>query len=301
VSEQLAGFFSLANVLAHEGREAEARPLIEDLLRRAEDAGSLWDLTKGWTALGALELALGNDLAAVGPLARAEEGRDRLGDDMNRRHDGDLVEALLATGRVTEAEAAADQIERRAHRFPRRSRWAVAARGRGLVLAAAGDLDGAIAALDVALHEHDAAPLPFDRARTELVLGRVRRKRRERSLARDAFEAALATFDRLGARSWAERTRGEIDRLGLRRGSTFELTASERKLAELAAGGMTNREAAAAMFISPKTVEVMLARVYQKLGIRSRAELGAVMAGAGRAGLETSGGTAPTPGAPRQP
>ena len=82
-------------------------------------------------------------------------------------------------------------------------------------------------------------------------------------------------FGQLGADAWAQRARAELDRVGLRRHGRDDLTATERRVAELAASGMTNREVAKAAFMSPKTVEANLARVYRKLGIHSRAELGA--------------------------
>jgi DNA-binding NarL/FixJ family response regulator len=84
-------------------------------------------------------------------------------------------------------------------------------------------------------------------------------------------------FEQLGARSWTERTKAELDRVGLRRAPN-DLTPTERRVAELAATGLTNREVASKAFLSPKTVQANLARVYRKLGINSRAELGARMA-----------------------
>ena len=86
-----------------------------------------------------------------------------------------------------------------------------------------------------------------------------------------------AIFERLGAPAWEAQARMELDRVGLRR-SPDELTASERRVAELAAQGLTNREVASQAFMSPKTVQANLTRVYRKLGIHSRAELGARMA-----------------------
>lgn len=276
-SGRLAALFALAQVLVHQGRESEARPLIEELLRDAEAAGSLWDATKGLAVLGALELALGNAEAAVEHLSGAEEGLDRLGDERSGRHEADLIEALITTGRIDEARDVVMNVERRARRFGRHSRLAVAARGRALLSATMGQLDDAISALDEALREHALAPFPFELARSELVLGRVRRRRRERTLAKAAFESALVTFETLGASLWAKRTRAELDRVGLRRGSGAALTEGERRVAELVASGMTNREVAAALFISPKTVEANLARAYRKLGVSSRAELGSRM------------------------
>jgi DNA-binding NarL/FixJ family response regulator len=277
-SSRLAALFSLGNVLAHRGREAEARTVLDELLRDADVTGSLWDLTKGLAALGALELSHGNAEAAVEHLLRAEEGRDELADDINRRYEGDLVEALVEVGRIDDARAISRKVEARARRFGRHSRLAVAARCRGVVSAASGRLDEAVAALEDAQREHALATFPFDVARTDLVLGRVRRRRRERTLAKVALESALAGFEAVGAQRWAERARAELERIGLRRGSGTELTTGERRVAELAASGLTNRQVADALFLSPKTVEVTLSRAYQKLGVRSRAELGALMA-----------------------
>jgi DNA-binding NarL/FixJ family response regulator len=120
--------------------------------------------------------------------------------------------------------------------------------------------------------------MPFELARTLLVKGAIERRMRRRGDAGKSFEAALEIFERMGARLWASRARAELGRVGLRRASRDELTESERRVAELAAQGLTNREVAAALFISSKTVEANLARVYRKLGIASRAELGAQMA-----------------------
>ena len=120
--------------------------------------------------------------------------------------------------------------------------------------------------------------MPLELARTQLVRGVLERRARRRGDAKRSFEQALAIFERAGARVWAERARAELDRLGLRRSSGEELTEAERRVAELAAGGLTNREVAAALYMSPKTVGANLTRIYRKLGINSRAELGARMA-----------------------
>ena len=85
-------------------------------------------------------------------------------------------------------------------------------------------------------------------------------------------------FSRLGARAFIERTAGELGRVGTRVTMSLDLTATERRIAELAASGLTNRQVAERAFMSPKTVEANLSRAYRKLGISSRAELGAHMA-----------------------
>jgi DNA-binding NarL/FixJ family response regulator len=120
--------------------------------------------------------------------------------------------------------------------------------------------------------------MPIERARSLLVLGRIRRRLRKRRAAKTALGEALAVFEAVGSPLWAEQARAEIGRLGLRRSPPDDLTPSEERVASLAAEGLTNREVAASLFVSPKTVEASLARAYRKLGIRSRAELGARMA-----------------------
>ena len=100
----------------------------------------------------------------------------------------------------------------------------------------------------------------------------MHRRNRQKRAARDALSAASHEFARLGARLWVERAQSELARVGGRSPSD-ELTPTERQVAELIAAGRTYREAAAELFISPKTVQWNLSKVYSKLGIRSRAEL----------------------------
>ena len=276
-SQRDQALYNLALVQVHQGGPG-ARDAVEAAIEAASAADDAWMLSGVLPLLGLLELSLGDPAAAVEPLARGSEIRDALGSAEPRRSGPDLVEALLATGAVDRAEAIQREIDERVARFDRPTAKATAARSRGLVFAARGDLEAARTALLSAL-EHDApASVPFERARTLLALGQVRRRLRERGAARDAFEEARSTFDRLGARPWAERAEAELLRTGIRRGAGLELTETERRVAELAASGLTNREVAAALFMSPKTVDANLGRAYAKLGIRSRAELGAVIA-----------------------
>jgi DNA-binding CsgD family transcriptional regulator len=132
-------------------------------------------------------------------------------------------------------------------------------------------------AVEAAMVEHDRLPMPFERARTQLLLGQLQRRRRMKSVASSTLRSAQQTFEELGTPLWAERTCAEMARVKVGPQSAGGLSAAEQRVAELAASGMTNREVAATMLISPKTVESNLARVYHKLGIRSRAELGRFM------------------------
>jgi len=127
-------------------------------------------------------------------------------------------------------------------------------------------------AVEQALGEHARLEMPFELARTLLVQGQVRRRRREKRAARESLEQALALFEELGAPLWAEQTRAELDRLGSRPAGQ-ELTAAEQRVAELAAQGRSNKEIASELFVSVHTVEVHLSHAYAKLGVRSRAQL----------------------------
>lgn len=123
-----------------------------------------------------------------------------------------------------------------------------------------------------------SAEMGFERARTQLALGMRRRRSRRRADARAALHEALAYFERAGAEPWADQARAELRASGEApardtTGSLRALTAQELQVALIVAKGITNREAAAALFVSPKTVEFHLGNTYRKLGVRSRAEL----------------------------
>jgi DNA-binding CsgD family transcriptional regulator len=180
-------------------------------------------------------------------------------------------------GDLDRAERLVARLEERAKELPRPWVLAVSARCRGLLQSARGDQDGAIVSMQLAMTHHEHLDMPLERARTLLALGQVHRRRNERRAARAAFEESLATFERLGVSPWAARAQTEIARVPVRRAAT-DLTPTEERIAQLVATGLTNREVADRAFISPKTVEANLARVYDKLGVHSRAELGRVMA-----------------------
>jgi DNA-binding CsgD family transcriptional regulator len=119
--------------------------------------------------------------------------------------------------------------------------------------------------------------MPFELARTELLAGQLARRNRRRDTARGLLQNALATFETIGAPLWAERARAELSRVDTTGRRADGLTVTERRVAELAASGATNRDMASKLFISPKTVEANLTRIYRKLDVHSRAELALVM------------------------
>jgi DNA-binding CsgD family transcriptional regulator len=189
----------------------------------------------------------------------------------------DAVEAAVGAGDPDRAERMLAAWEARFAELGHPPLLAATARCRSLVCLGRGDLDGALAAADEALAWHEQAESPLELARTLLVKGQAERRLRQRAAARRSLERSLAICERLGAGLWAERVRGELSRLGPRV-DPGELTATELRVAELAASGLTNVEIAARLSISRRTVEANLARSYSKLGIRSRAQLGAALA-----------------------
>ena len=119
--------------------------------------------------------------------------------------------------------------------------------------------------------------MPFERGRTLLLAGTIHRRRKEKRLADERLREALAIFEGIGTPVWAERARAELGRVGRRPRAPGELTETEQRVAELAAAGLSARQIADRAFLAPKTVGNVLGRVYAKLGIHTRAELGARM------------------------
>lgn len=257
------------------GDADRARGLLCDVAEEAELQGEVFNLRAALQLEGLLELSLGDAAAAIPPLRRAHE----LAEQMSVGEPGmlifllDEVEALAATG---DPGGAAAVLNTFAERAPADSApWAtpLVLRGRGLVQAAERDLDGACASLEAAVAAEQALPLPLERARTRLLLGIVLRRAQRRAAAHAVLTEARGLFEGLGAALWAARAEDELARIGGRAPSRHELTPTERRIAGLVAEGMTNREVAAALFVTAKTVESALTRVYRKLDVRSRTEL----------------------------
>ena len=268
-----------ATVAAWTGGVEEARRAAGESLALFKESGSFAGAMMPVEALGGLELSLGDADAAAGWLALpAAAVVAQVGDPAVVPFVADAVEALLACERVEETLPLAEWLETCSAALGRAPLLAVASRCRGLLLAARGDVPAAAAALQQAVTDHDRFPVAFERARTLLVLGQIQRRLRRRRAARASLEDARSTFDSLGAVLWVDRAEAELERLGLRRDAGDDLTPGERRVAQLAATGLPNHAVAAALFISPKTVEANLTRVYRKLGIRSRAQLSRHMA-----------------------
>jgi DNA-binding CsgD family transcriptional regulator len=259
---------------AHLGRLDVARALAISDLAADEALGELAGVACQLRSLGFIELSAGNLETAATHLLRAIALGAGLGvrePGILRVH-GDAIEALIGCGRLADAATLIDELDASTSSgLP----WstAVAGRCRGQLLAAHGDVDRAVEALQAAVAAHDLVPMPFERARTMLLLGTVLRRARRNRDARAALEAARDTFARLATPVFAERTAIEIASIGGRVSEHLELTTTEARVAALTAAGRTNREVAEELFMSVRTVESHLARIYRKLQVRSRTEL----------------------------
>lgn len=283
-SQRMQALYNVAFVASHLGRLDLAADTAGEILNWAVEQGDPWLEMSATTVLGFVAFSRGDNAGACTWFERWSTRCDELGivDPGVSRYHGDRIEALIAVGATEEATRCTAQLAERAERSGRISASSIAARCQALLAAAAGDLEAALALVDVALELDAACPVPFERHRTMLLKGLIHRRAKEKAAARRALVAAADGFAAMGAEGWRARCDEELQRIGTRVASATELTATERKIAQLAAAGLTNRQVAEQSFLSPKTVEANLARVYRKLGITSRAELGAHMANEGR-------------------
>ena len=279
-------FYARALIDAHIGRIDAARAEAGEGLSVAAAAGDDWATMMLHGVLGFAELSAGNLEAAEASLSAAVglAGRIGLAEPAAWRFHANHVEIVIGLGDLDRAEVLLTWLERQGRATGRLWTLATAARCRALLLAAQGDTPGAVQALDEALGHHQHLAMPFELARTLLVSGQMQRRAKRKRIARQHLDDALGIFESLPAPAWAARARSELSRTGLRPPAPLELTATEERVAVLAASGHTNRQVAAALFLSPRTVEANLARVYRKLGVSSRAELGAAMTRRGPAG-----------------
>jgi len=267
--------YVLAQSAACLGDLDTARTLAREGLRAAGEADDTWVSLHHLAVLGFIALSAQDAAEADRHLTAAEDlcAETGLGDLGICDHYGDHVEAVTVLGDLPRAEKLLDRLAERARRAPRPWIDAVLHRSRAIVSTARGDLDEAEAAAGLALGAHPALPMPFLRARTLLVTGRLRRRGKRKLDARDALLAARRGFDELGAVAWTAMADDELDRLGLRRGTEHDLTPTEERIARLVSGGMSNREVGATLYVTPKTVEAHLSRIYRKLGVRTRKEM----------------------------
>ena len=217
---------------------------------------------------------------------RPDQVADRLG-ELRRRQLGagvrepglvpflaDEAEAAIVLGRTADAETVLGWLEERGRALDRASALATAARGRALLAGARGETELAVAACERALAEHARSPVPL-RDGSYAARPRERCNAGPSSAPRRAkrSDGRSARFEELGAEPWAARARADLARIGGRRSSAGVLTPAERRVADLVAEGRSNKEIAATLFVTPKTVETQLSRMYRKLGVHSRTAL----------------------------
>ncbi|MGY1496044.1 ATP-binding protein [Streptomyces sp. QTS52] len=271
------------------GSADEARRLAEQAVRASEADGDRLFLLRALAVLGQAELLAGDPrgaAAAVEVLQRVK----RLGEAMCAADPpllhwyADLAEALVVLGETDAAGAVLHDARTRVSGDAPASVLAALERAEGLREAALGRAKEGALRLRTAVDRLRRLPLPVELVRALIALGTVERRSRRRSAARTVLREALETAQRIGAAPLEARARDELARVdaGERTGETGagepELTPTEARIAELVGGGATNREVAAKLFISVKTVEGALSRVYRKLGVRSRTALAHAMA-----------------------
>ncbi len=267
-------------VEAQRGRPEAARSAAARALELVpETAGRPAELVAG-SALGHLALVLADPdaaHAALGPITEFAR-LQCFGEPAAMRFVVDDIEALIELGQRDEAAELLAWYEGEAQRLERASALAACARCRGLLAACEGKLEDALAAHEEALEWHGRAELPLDRARTLLALGVAQRRAKRRREARETLDEALGIFERIGAALWAERARGELRRISGRAATPGALTPAEERVAALVAEGKTNKEVAAALFLSERTIEGHLSHVFGKLGIKHRTEVAPALA-----------------------
>jgi DNA-binding CsgD family transcriptional regulator len=274
----------LAFQLAARGRHEEATQALAAARRLAAVAG-VADAAVQVELVTAFVAHCRGDLAAA---ARTLE--QRLDADEGRLPNGDyelavapdLVEAYLALRRNDQAGALAQRHIALHYESPAPLRRAHARRLVGMTSPVARE---AQAGFEAALREHAGWPDSFETARTQLLYGARLRRDGERRAAREQLTAARCTFEELGFTAWADRADRELHATGqrARRGPARDevLTAQEARVALLVAKGRTNREIAASLFLSPKTVEHHVTAALRKTGVRTRTELAVALASSG--------------------
>ena len=232
------------------------------------------DPVQHMAVLGLVARWSGDPSAAENWFEKADRQASELGwgEPSVRWWTADYAELLLEDGRIDAAVRVVDVWEADAARVAREWVLANVTRCRGLVAAAEGDVARAGSLFERAVAQHEEVGDPFGTARALLGLGIVQRRARKKRVAHEAIQAALDAFEELGAATWVEKARGELGRIGGRRREEG-LTPAERRVAALVAEGGTNREVAAALFVTERTVASHLSHVYAKLGVRSRTEL----------------------------
>ena len=260
------------------GLVIQARASAEEAIAFARGESNEFAMISALGVLGRIELALGHFDAAAGYL-RELPRRLLIGglSDPTFPIWADAIETLVMIGELELAWSYLEPFERYSKSLASPLGTAGAERCRGLLEAAGGDLGAGLITLERSLAESERVP-PLEHGRTLLALGTLRRQASQKRGSRAALDEASAIFKQLGAPLWLGRADTELARVSGRRAGGEELTETEMRVAAMAAEGMSNKQIASELFMGVSTVEAHLSRVYRKLGIRSRAGLGARLA-----------------------
>ncbi|MEU8438343.1 LuxR family transcriptional regulator [Streptomyces sp. NPDC029216] len=274
-------WYVAATAEAAGGSFARAAAYARRGIRASEEEHDQIFLSRGLYALGTVELATGEAAKAVATLRRVAEleQAQQVVDPSILRWHGELAEALVAADDPAGAVALLDSVTPVARSLRRTPVLAALDRARALALSAQGEPEPAVALLQDTAQRFGALGLPLERGRTLLALARVERRRRRRAPARAALRDAAEVFERAGAAPWLCLARENAPETGAPHPGVAALTDAEARLALLVGGGASNQEAAAKLFLSVKTVEARLTRIYQKLDVRSRAQLATALRG----------------------
>jgi DNA-binding CsgD family transcriptional regulator len=264
-----------AHVDAYLGRIPEARAMLAEAMSMARAGDETTHLFGAYVVLGTIETCAGDAAGAADAFQEARSYAERLGlahATVLRTHLLE-VEAAAAAGRGSQAADALAAYDRLVASPPRWA-WPIRRRAWGALLAARGEVALAIPELEASIA--DEVALPPDVGRALLALATALRRDRRYREARETAERAVALFAALGTPPFVAMAEREVTRIpGRRAAGDRELTAAEQRIAELVAEGRSNKDVAAELVLSVKTVEVTLTRVYEKLGVRSRSELAA--------------------------
>ena len=274
--------FNQALAAAHLGQVDIARSQATEGRRLATENDDAFNAAWNGAVLGFLALSLSNHEEAHAHLLPVMRYLDRMGS----AEPGiipcapDDIEALVSLGRLDEAAVMTERLHEQGRTRDRPWALATAARCDGLIAAARGDLKTARSALERAEAEHRRVPQPFELARTLMIRGEVERRNKQKRAARELLGRAMGMFQQLGAPLWSAKAATELARVGGATTPEGELTPTERRVSQLVFEGKTNREVADALFVSVKTVEANITRIFRKMGVRSRAQLIHAMTGA---------------------
>jgi DNA-binding CsgD family transcriptional regulator/tetratricopeptide (TPR) repeat protein len=280
ISERPSSLAALARIEAVTGHPEEARAHAMEAIEASEAMAAGTYRAFAQIALGVLELTAGDSAGAISHLEKVSAFSDEFGfsDSPLMWWSGDLLECYVSEGMEDAARGELGRLEKAAANPAMPTTAAVAARSRALLEPASFENH-----MTEALRLHSISDMPFERARTELMIGRHLRRHNQSVKARSLLTSALALFDRLGAPDWASRARSELQATGIRipqpaASGLATLTPQELQVALAVARGHSNREVAGQLFLSTKTVEFHLRNVFLKLGVNRRTRLATLVA-----------------------